>query len=119
MVGSKSGKVGIEIPRATKSVICHTCECGYIIKTCSVRERDVKVQLHSKFCDLSRKVVEKMRFVLGFLDPQPIRKGTIVKSIMELSNIYPTWINITRSLFSRHPKIGIQFRKYQFLLRFF
>ena len=69
------------------------------------------------------KLLEKMRSVLGFLDPQPIRKGTIVKSITEFSNIYPTGINITpwsggppdpRSLFSRHPKIG----KYQFLVRF-
>ena len=59
MVGSKSGKVGIEIPRATKSVIYHTCECSYVIRTCSVRERDIKVRLHSKFCDLSPKVVRE------------------------------------------------------------
>ena len=59
MVGSKSGKVGIEIPRATKSVIYHTSECGYVIRTCSVRERDIKVRLHSKFCDLSPKVVRE------------------------------------------------------------
>ena len=57
MVGSKSGKVGTEIPRAMKSVIYHTCKCGYVIRTCLVRERDIKVRLHSKFCDLSPKVV--------------------------------------------------------------
>ena len=119
MVGSKSGKDCIEIPSAMKSVIYHTCECGYVIRTCSVRERDIKVRLHSKFFISLPKLLEKMRFILGFLDPQPIQKSTIVKSIMELSNIYQAGINITRSLFSRHPKIGIQFRKYQFLVRFF
>ena len=96
MVGSKSGKVGIEIPRATKSVIYHTCECGYIIRTCSVREREIsRYDCILNFVISLPKLLEKMRFVLGFLDPQPIRKDTIVKSIMELSNIYPTWINIT------------------------
>ena len=59
MVGSKSGKVGIEVPRATKSLIYRTCKCGYVIRTCSVRKRDIKVQFHSEFCDLSPKVVRE------------------------------------------------------------
>ena len=119
-MGSKSGKVDTEIPRATKSVIYHTCECGYVIRACSVREREIsRYNCIRNFVISLPNLLEKMRFVLGFLDPQPIQKGTIVKSIMELSNIYPTWINITRSLFSRHLKIGIQFQKYQFLVRFF
>ena len=59
MVGSKSGKDCIEIPSAMKSVIYHTCECGYVIRTCSVRERDIKVRLHSKFFYLSPKVVRE------------------------------------------------------------
>ena len=110
MVGSKSGKVGIEIPTATKSVIYHTCECGYVIRTCSVRERYIsRCNCILNFVISLPTLLEKMRFVLGFLDPQPIRKGTIVKSITELFDIYPTGINITRSLFTRHPKIGIQF----------
>ena len=119
MVGSKSGKVGIEIPRATKSVTYHTCECGYVIRTCSVRERDIKIRLHSKIVISLPKLSEKMRFVLGFLDPQPIQKGTTVKSITELSNICPTGINITHSLFSRHPKNRDSIQKIPIFSTFF
>ena len=49
------------------------------------RERDIKVRLHSKFCDLSSKVVRE----------DEVHTHTTVKSITELSNIYSTGINIT------------------------
>ena len=71
MVGTRSAKICFTVPRARKSVIYHTCECGYIIRTCSVREIS-RYDCILNFVISLPKLLEKMRFVLGLLDPQPI-----------------------------------------------